>query len=177
LSYVIEALNERHDRRAFDCGVESLTRYLQTQASQDIRRNVATVRVATPVAYVAAGSEIAGYYSLANTGISREILPDASRRGMPRYPVLPAILLGRLAVDIHHRKRKLGAWLLSDALSFSLASPIAWTLMVTDAIDESARSFYEHSGFRALKDNAHHLYIARQEIVLIMESESRGHGF
>jgi len=93
LSYVIEFLAENHNRADFDCGVESLNRYLRQQATQDIRRNVATVCVA------ADGAEIAGYYSLANTGISPGILPDSLQKRMPRYQMIPAVLLGRLAVD------------------------------------------------------------------------------
>ena len=60
MSFAIELLGEGHNRNAFDCGVESLNRYLWQQATQDMRRNVATVCVA------ALGAEIAGYYSLAN---------------------------------------------------------------------------------------------------------------
>ena len=70
MSYAIELLSDSHNRSAFDCGVESLNRYLWQQASQDIRRNVATVYVATT------GEEVAGYYSLANTGVSLKDNPN-----------------------------------------------------------------------------------------------------
>jgi len=159
LSYAIELLTERHNRNAFDCGVESLNRYLQQQATQDIRRSVATVCVA------AAGAEIAGYYSLANTGLSPVVLPDGLQKKMPRYQMLPAVLLGRLAVDVKHKGRKLGFNLLSDAFTLSLKSPLAWALFLTDALDASAATFYGRFGFRQLKDNPNHLYITRQEII------------
>jgi GNAT superfamily N-acetyltransferase len=161
LLYAVEPLASRHNRLAFDCGVESLNRYIQVQASQDVKRHIATVHVAAPTD---GGTGIAGYYSLMNTGVSPGILPDELQKKMPRYNVLPAVLLGRLAVDLRHRGRQLGSGLLADAFDFSLQSPLAWVLFVTDAIDDSARDFYEHFRFRPLKDNPHHLYITRHEI-------------
>ncbi|MCL2011047.1 MAG: GNAT family N-acetyltransferase [Synergistaceae bacterium] len=158
MSYVIEFLADSHNRGAFDCGIESLNRYLRQQATQDIRRNVATVSVA------ATGIEIAGYYSLANTGISPDVLPDSLQKRMPRYQMLPAVLLGRLAVDLRHRGRRLGIGLLTDAFILSTKSPLAWALFLTEALDASAAAFYERFGFRRLKDNPRHLYITRQEI-------------
>ncbi len=161
LSYAIEVLTDKHNRGAFDCGVESLNRYLQQQATQDVRRNIATVCVATSNG----GEGIAGYYSLANTGVGLAVLPDRVRKKMPRYPILPAVLLGRLAVDLRHRGCGLGTTLLSDAFLLSLESPLAWALFLTDALDASAVAFYERFGFRPLKDNPNHLYITRQEIM------------
>jgi ribosomal protein S18 acetylase RimI-like enzyme len=160
LSFVIELLNARHNRNSFDCGVESLNRYLQQQATQDIRRNVATVCVACS----SESAETAGYYSLANAGVSSSVLPDILQKKMPRYQMLPAVLLGRLATDLRYRGHKLGTRLLLDALAFSLKSPLAWTLFVTEAINDTARAFYEHFGFRQFKDNENHLYLTRGEI-------------
>ena len=164
LSYVIEFLEENHNRSVFDCGVESLNRYLRQQAAQDIRRNVATVCVAMD------GTEIVGYYSLANTGISPDILPDGLQKKMPRYQILPAVLLGRLAVDLRYKGRNLGIGLLSDAFILSLKSPLAWALFITDALDASAAAFYKRFGLRPLKDNPNHLYITRQEIIKVVNS-------
>ena len=163
MPYAVEPLAGRHDRRAFDCGVESLNRYIQAQASQDIKRDAATVRVAVP-GPPPAGPEIAGYYSLASSGVSAAALPEPLRKKMPRYPMLPAILLGRLAVGSKHRGCGLGANLLFDAFDFSLSSPIAWALFVTGAIDGSARAFYVRFGFRPLAGSPDHLYITRREI-------------
>ena len=159
MSYIVELLADSHNRGVFDCGVEPLNRYLQQQATQDVKRNVATVCVA------AIGTEITGYYSLANTGISPGILPDNLQKKMPRYQMLPAVLLGRLAVDLRYKGRKLGIGLLSDAFVLSLKSPLAWALFLTDALDASAAAFYGRFGFRPLKDNPNHLYITRQEVI------------
>jgi ribosomal protein S18 acetylase RimI-like enzyme len=163
LSYAVEILADCHDRGFFDCGVEPLNRYLRQQASQDIRRYVATICVA-----VTKGGAVAGYYSLAAAGVLQTILPEELQKKMPRYNMLPAVLLGRLAVDLKHRGRGLGVRLLTDAFALSLSSPLAWTLFLTDAKDDLARSFYEHFGFKRLKDSPLHLYITRQAILKAM---------
>jgi GNAT superfamily N-acetyltransferase len=163
LSYIIETLADCHDRGSFDCGAESLNRYLRQQASQDVRRHIATVRAA-----VTGEGVIAGYYSLAASGLLQAALPEELQNKMPRYNMLPAVLLGRLAVGLKHRGHGLGVRLLTDAFAFSLNIPLAWTLFLTDAKDDTARSFYEHFGFKRLKDNPLHLYITRQTIVKAM---------
>jgi GNAT superfamily N-acetyltransferase len=164
LSYSIEPLSERHKKENFDCGVESLNRYLKQQASQDVRKNVASLYVAVWQESSSFCAEPAGYYSLSNTGILQADIPNELQRKMPRYPLIPAVLLGRLAVDLTHRARGLGSRLLADAFESALKSPSAWALFDTDAVDESARAFYEHFGFRPLKDDPKHLYITHQEI-------------
>jgi GNAT superfamily N-acetyltransferase len=156
-------LADCHDRGSFNCGIEPLNRYLRQQASQDARRHVATICVA-----VAKGGAIAGYYSLATAGVLQTILPEELQKKMPRYNMLPAVLLGRLAVDLKHRGHGLGARLLTDAFALSLSSPLAWALFLTDAKDDAACSFYEHFGFKCLKDNPLHLYITRRTIVKAM---------
>ena len=144
-----------------------LNRYLRQQATQDIRRHVATVCVAVAEEDMEEGI-IAGYYSLATAGALQAILPEELRKKIPRYNMLPAVLLGRLAVDLKHRGHGLGIRLLTDAFALALGSPLAWALFLTDAKDESARSFYEQFGFKRLKDNPLHLYITRQTIVKTM---------
>jgi predicted GNAT family N-acyltransferase len=156
-------LADYHDRSSFDCGVEPLNRYLRQQASQDAKRHVATIFVA-----VTKEGVIAGYYSLATAGVLQIILPEELQKKMPRYNMLPAVLMGRLAVDLKHRKCGLGLRLLMDAFALSLSSPFAWALFLTDAKDDAARSFYEHFGFKRLRDNPLHLYITRQAIVKTM---------
>ena len=70
--------------------------YLQTQARQEMDRDVAVVYVLVP-----AGTprSIAGCYSLSSTAVRHADLPETTRRRLPRYPLVPATRLGRLAVD------------------------------------------------------------------------------
>ncbi len=96
---VIEPLDTgRHERDDFRSGVPALDRYLAIQAGQDARR-----RVAAPFVLVRPpSSAVIGYYTLSNASVLAADLPAASTKRLPRYPVLPATLLGRLAVDERH---------------------------------------------------------------------------
>jgi hypothetical protein len=64
----IALLGEEHDRDSFTCGVESLDRYLKTQASQDVRRKANAVFV---LSEIGGSARILGYYTLCATGISQ----------------------------------------------------------------------------------------------------------
>jgi ribosomal protein S18 acetylase RimI-like enzyme len=142
-SFAIEPLAASHDRRAFSCGVEALDRYLHTQAGQDARRHISNCFVALP----ADGKTIAGYYTLAASSIPMSGLAPEMAKKLPRYPVLPAALIGRLAVDRRFKGRSLGAALLYDAIARSLRADPAIFALIVDAKDETAANFYKHFGF------------------------------
>ncbi|WGV24056.1 GNAT family N-acetyltransferase [Halotia branconii] len=153
-NYLIEPLG-KHDRAAFSCGIEILDRYLKQQARQDARK-----RVAAPFVLVEKNSGIiAGYYTLSSTSIKFEELPIELSKNLPKYPIVPATLLGRLAVDQNHRKKGLGEILLMDALYRSLKSEIATIAVVVDAKDDAACSFYEHYNFIGFPNFSHWLFI------------------
>jgi GNAT superfamily N-acetyltransferase len=144
---VVEPLGPQHDRGTFTSGVEPLDRYLRAQAGQDARKNIAA-----PFVLVLSDSTIAGYYTLASTSLKLSELPDAVARRLPRYPLVPATLLGRLAVDARHRGKGFGRFLLADALYRAVRSEIASFAVVVDAKDEEARRFYERESFLPLPD-------------------------
>jgi GNAT superfamily N-acetyltransferase len=156
-AYLIEPLERRHDRRSFACGQPDLDRYLKQQAGQDARRHVA----ATFVAVERSATVVAGYYSLSATGVPLQDLPPDTAARFPRYPLLPATLLGRLAVDRAHQGRKLGEFLLVDALRRSLeqSEAIGSIAVIVDAIDDRARAFYQHFEFIALPDQPRRLFL------------------
>jgi predicted GNAT family N-acyltransferase len=109
---------------------------------------------------------IAGYYTLSAYGIQLSELPEAIKRKLPRYPLLPATLLGRLAVDISCRGRHLGRLLLMDALhrSWRNTSQIASVGVVVEALDESGRTFYLHHEFMPLADHPDKLFLGMTTI-------------
>jgi len=133
-----------HDRAGFTSGVEALDRYLRTQASQDMRRRVSNCFVAVPDG----AATIAGFYTLAAASIPIHDLPDDQTRRLPRYPVLPAARIGRLAVDDGFRGRQLGAALLFDAVLRALRAEPAVLTVIVDAKDDTAAAFYRHHGFQ-----------------------------
>jgi len=160
--YEVVPLGRKHDRRAFSCGSETLDRYLHEQASQDARKRVATVFVLTE----ANGDTVIGYYSLASGSVDLGEWPEALKKKLPLYPVVPVTLLGRLALDKKHHGKGLGEYLLMDALwrCSTAAREIASVAVIVDAIDDKARRFYEHYGFCAFPKQADRLFLHMQTI-------------
>jgi len=133
-----------HDRQAFSCGAPELDRYIRDHASQDVKRDVARVFVALQ----AGAPAVCGYYSLSAASFQRDNLPADQAKRLPRYPV-PAVLLGRLAVDNGAKNKGLGAFLLMDALNRTLLATqtLAVHAMIVDARDDPAAAFYRKYGF------------------------------
>lgn len=154
---VIEPLNRNHNRTAFNCGIESLDRYLKRQASQDIKRRISRV-------FVASGRQdetrVLGYYTLSTLSIDLSFLPDKLAQKLPRHPI-PAALIGRLAVDIYAQGKGIGKLLLSNAVKRTLAvsDDIAIYAMVVDAINQEAESFYKRYGFSPLAHGGSRLFL------------------
>jgi GNAT superfamily N-acetyltransferase len=148
----IALLDDRHDRAGFTCGVERLDRYLKTQAGQDVRRKANAVFVLTERGQPA---QILGYYTLCAMALSQGDVPAAARRHVPRYPLVSATLIGRLAVAQEHQGQGLGAILLADALqrAFESADTVGSSMIVVDALDEGAAGFYAAHGFVRLPDS------------------------
>ena len=157
----IEALNASHARAAFHSGAPELDRYLHYQAGQDARRKVAAPFVMLGEG-VGEGGAILGYYTLSAYSVHLSELPEAIARKLPRYPLLPATLLGRLAIDSSHRGKNLGRLLLMDALyrSWKNTSEVASIGVVAEALDEAAQAFYLHHEFVRLEDHSNKLFIA-----------------
>jgi GNAT superfamily N-acetyltransferase len=148
----IEALAPHHDRASFSCGVDELDRYLRTQAGQDVRRKANGVFV---LVEPARPGTVLGYYTLCATSLPQGEVPAAGRKHLPRYPLVSAILIGRLAVSEDRQSQGLGAVLLADAVRrvHASASTIGASMMVVDAIDERAAGFYEGHGFVRLPES------------------------
>lgn len=145
--FVIARLSEEHNRSLFSCGTEALDRYFHQQVSQDVRRLVAACFVAVePI------GKVAGYYTLASSSMMLGDLPPEVARKLPRYPLVPAVRMGRLAVDQTFASQGLGGALLADALARSARQDVAAYAMVVDAKDAKAKAFYEHHGFVAFPD-------------------------
>jgi hypothetical protein len=87
-------LDAAHDSARFNSGSKLLNRYLREQVTQDIRRRVTACSVA-----LAEGQRIAGYPTLASASFLVADLSDSTGKKLPRYPTVPAVRMGRLAVD------------------------------------------------------------------------------
>lgn len=155
-AYRVALLDASHDRAGFDCESVPLNRYLQQQATQDVRRRITACFVA-----VAGGDEqrIAGYYTLASSSMLLGDLPAATAKKLPRYPSVPAVRMGRLAVARSFKGAGLGAALLADALNRAARAEIAAYALVVDAKGEAAASFYQHHGFMAMSSRPMTLFL------------------
>ena len=152
--FQLAPLDATHDRAEFNSDSDHLNRYLREQATQDIRRRVAACFVA-----LADGLRIAGYYTLASASVPLADLPASTVKKLPRYPTVPAVRMGRLAVDQVFKGQGLGGALLADALHRAARSEIAAFALIVDAKDEAAAAFYRHHGFIALPDSPLTLFL------------------
>jgi GNAT superfamily N-acetyltransferase len=158
---VVELLQNYHDRKSFDCGKDSLNRFLQEQARQNAERDVGIthVVVASP-----GESRILGYYTLVTRTVERGLIPT---KKLPTGPI-GVVLLGRLAVDKSAQGQGLGKWMLLRAMrqTEQASREIGIFALVLDALDESARNWYLHLewGFEPLLDDPNHLFISTATI-------------
>jgi GNAT superfamily N-acetyltransferase len=158
--YRTEALSASHERSRFRSGVEELDRYLREQAGQDSRRQIASVFVAVDRGTAA----LHGFYTLSMASVLLGDLPEALARKLPRYPSVPAVRLGRLAVDEAATGQGLGAYLLMDAMARSLRSEVAWAVFLVESKSQSSTSFYAHFGFQPFLDEERRLFLPRKTI-------------
>ena len=157
--YVCEPLGNQHDRTQFDCGVPVLNDYLAKYAKQDVKRKASAVFV---LVERAEPQRVIGFYTLCATSVTLSELPEKFTRKLPRYPEIPAILVGRLARDLLHDG--VGSLLLSDAITrcVRVASEIAASLIVVDSKGEAATRFYEKFGFVSLPKLPDRMFLPMQ---------------
>lgn len=146
--FVSETLTDQHVLDQFTSGNHALDAWLRDHA-----RHAQSMRTARTFVWHADDRLVVAYFSLAAHLIVRADLPPKVGRGSP--DAIPAVLLARLALDRSLQGQGLGGELLLDALSRVVqASEVAAArLVVVDAIDDAAATFYEHHGFVALPGN------------------------
>ena len=94
-------------------------------------------------------THILGYYARCAMAITQRDVPEAARKHVPRYPLVSATLIGRLAVAKDRQGQGMGAILLADALqrAFESAGVVGSSMVVVEAVDEPAGGFYAAHGF------------------------------
>jgi len=155
----IELLRGEHDRTGFICGKDSLDQYFQRQVTQDARRHLATAFV-----MVMPDGTIGGFYTLSSTALRLGDLPEDVARRLPRYPLIPATLIGRLAIDRRYQGQGSGSLLFLDALYRCSRSEVASFAVIVDALDDEARAFYVHHNFLPLPDSPYRLFRRMSDI-------------
>lgn len=152
MSQLSEPLNAAHNKADFSCGNELLDRYFELQANQDVKRKLAAC-------FVVMDKEsqlIKGFYTLSNSSIPLDYIPEAIKMKLPKsYASIPTTLLGRLAIDTRFQGQGFGKLVLIDALKrcHEIAKTIGSFAVVVDPIDLSAEGFYKQYGFIKLSDS------------------------
>ena len=167
----IEPLHPRHDRKGFTSGADELDRYLLQQAKQDAKHHVAApfVLLDPPT------GRVAGYYTLSAFAVEPGHLQPEIARRLPRYPLLPATLLGRLAVATVFQGHGYGELLLLDALhrTLTLAPQMATIGVIVDARDDRAAAFYRRFEFQSLPTQPRRMLLALGTIARLFSDPSR----
>lgn len=148
----IEATDNAAD---FASGEESLDRYLADRALTNHLADLGRCYVCVD----AETGQILGYYTLSAVAVEHADLPGKVRRNAPN-PV-PAVLMGRLAIDAKAQGSGLGRFLVRDAILSTLAAAdrIGVRILLVHALHEQAATFYEKLGFKRSPSDPLHLYL------------------
>ena len=142
----------------FDCGVHPLNDYFHRHALPNHQMDMGKTTVAMTIGEKPV---VVGFYTISNSEMARIRLPEEQLKGLPKYKALPAILLGRLAVDKTFKGQGYGRKILMHALgkAANLSKEVAVNMVVVDAKDDNAVSFYSKYGFIPLADNPRNLFL------------------
>jgi GNAT superfamily N-acetyltransferase len=153
-------------RAAFSCGTEALDRYFHSLAKQDAKRSIAATFV------LMRDRDVLGYYTLSVAEIDAGELPAGVLGGLPRYPMLPATRLGRLAVDKRFQRQGWGEYLLIDAMhrAFENTQIVGSVALIVD-VKEDARDFYLRFGFIEFPETRNKMFLPMQTIRQLLEVE------
>ncbi|HHL1260619.1 TPA: GNAT family N-acetyltransferase, partial [Haemophilus influenzae] len=136
------------ERSSFSCSVEPLEKYFHKYVSQDVKKGLAKCFVLINEQQ----SRIVGYYTLSALSIPITDIPqERISKGVP-YPNIPAVLIGRLAIDTNFQKQGYGKFLIADAVHKIKNATVAATILVVEAKNDDASSFYERLGFIEFKE-------------------------
>ncbi len=159
--------SRRHDREQFDSGEAALDEWLRRYAGQNRRRDTAATWVIAD-----ADDLVVAYASVAMTGIDRSAAPEIVAKGAPD-PV-PALLLGRLAVDRRFTNLGIGTALAAHVLATAveLNEKAACRAVVVTALTHNARAWWERLGFHPFEPDDPDrldLYLLTSEIEATLE--------
>jgi predicted GNAT family N-acyltransferase len=158
--------SKKHRRDDFNCEVENLDNYIKKIASQDLKRKAATVFVSIDSSTL----NVTAYYTLSSFSLELTEIEPILAKKLPRYPLLPATMLGRLAVDRRYKGKGLGQLMLFDAMkkSYQASQQIASLALLVEAINEQAVSFYQKFGFISFQSSRDRLYLPMKTIEKII---------
>jgi len=155
LRFVVEPLTKAHSRSAFTCGNDRIDSYFRDTVSQDVKRKYAACFVAGDIAT----DRVAGFYTLSSSNVPLNEVPESQAKKLPRYPTVPAVLIGWLGRHSDYAGQGLGEALLFDAIKTVATAPIGVHAIFADAIDDAAAAYYAAFGFTPLIGRPNTLYL------------------
>ena len=148
-------LNERHDRKNFDCGDADLNGWLKQTARQHKEKGVSStfVSVANETSV-----EILGFYSISLAELLNADLPAQYGKRLPNK--VPVFRLGRLATALGHQGKGIGEFILFDAIDRTtrISEEVGGIGLVVNA-KPSAVDFYQNYGFEQMADHPQNLFL------------------
>ena len=139
-------LTAKHDTEDLCSGEETLDNWLRERALDNMAASASKTYIICP----SGSNKVVGYYAICMGQIFNQEVAGSMRRNMPRQ--IPAVILGRLAIDKKWQGNGLGKLLLQDAVQRSVraAKEISARLLIVHAISAEAEAFYSHYGFAHL---------------------------
>lgn len=153
--FAIEPLTKAHRRSDFTCGNARIDDYFRQVVSQDVKRSYATCFVARDLDT----GQVAGFYTLSSSNVPLTDVPPPLAQKLPRYPTVPAVLIGWLGRHSDYGGIGLGGALLFDAIKTVATAPIGAHAIFADAVDDAAVGFYRTFGFAPLISRPRTLYL------------------
>jgi ribosomal protein S18 acetylase RimI-like enzyme len=170
IRFVSEVLG-KHDRSTFASGNGRIDDYFRTTVSQDVKRNYAVCYVLVETA----SKRVAGFYTLSSHTIPLPELSAEVARKLPRYPSVPAVLIGWLGRDVAFRGQNVGTMLLYDAIARLVASPVGAHAICAEAIDDAAAAFYQAHLFRPFLSQPRRFYLPIKTAVALVGLQRQTH--
>lgn len=163
----IQAFDRKFDRSSFSCGKPDLDDWLKTKAGQQERANNTRTFLAVD------GLKVIGYYATTTYRLGLDEAAEMYGVGKRVYPI-PAVLLARLAVDAGFQGRRVGLKLLFHALSeiAEASRHVGFEVVVVDAIDRDAVTFYAKRGFIQFQDHELRLFMPVKNLLATFASPS-----
>lgn len=158
--WILETLDQSHNRRAFSSGQDAVDRWLKKAAFQSQKKHLSTTKV-----LLGDVGEIVGYYTLATSQVDFSDLPMELAKKLARRN-LPISVLGWLGIDQSFQGRGIGSRLLATALldCYETSRTFAFIAVVLDCIDDQSKAFYERFDFQQLPGYAMRLFISFQQL-------------
>ena len=163
---------DRHDRSAFDCGVDRIDNFLKLTASKYVREDNGKIYVALE----RESGRLVGFHAIGPHAIDVTEFDEASHKRFPKgWDRIPAFYLSMIGTDRSVQGKGLGTFLLGDVFRRCLAvsEQIGGRFIVLDAINDKAAALYRRVGFEELTSHPGRMVISIAKVRRNAEEAAR----